>query len=420
MAANPGEARTTIDSLAELLKARGRMELSAISKALGVEPNIIENWARILEEGGLVRVVYEVGRMYIEPVVVQKGEESAFLTTLETRRAKLEGEVATEKANLATVLGRLETMGEAAKSAEKEFQQRFPDLERELEGINKIYTALEGESTKVEEARKKAESTYDEVNKKITGIYGKIEGVDVSTAQTAREKLIKMRETLQKASEIDNQIAQLSKSKDVAVATIRKSLEDQLKSLEKDLSKAERDLDSQLKSKKSELADQMKDLKQESERVNQLYRDVVSFRREKESVKKSLSDARATFNDEYSKSSERMKSLSGSLDSQIQAVLKELNGLKANFGEVSKVFDEVESIKSQSAALTKKVADLTEQVDKLLAEVRALETFKGSSTAKSARMESANSKAAELKKKGQELSDELDDLSNKFGSNKKE
>ena len=66
MAAKPSEAKTTIDTLTELLKSKGKMEINKIADSLGIDTSIAENLIKVLEDANLVKVTYEVGKMYVE------------------------------------------------------------------------------------------------------------------------------------------------------------------------------------------------------------------------------------------------------------------------------------------------------------------------------------------------------------------
>jgi hypothetical protein len=63
-------AKTTIDSLLDLLRTRGRTELNSVAAKLNIDPRIIENWAKVLENGNLIKISYEVGKMYLEPITL--------------------------------------------------------------------------------------------------------------------------------------------------------------------------------------------------------------------------------------------------------------------------------------------------------------------------------------------------------------
>jgi len=100
MAAKPSDAKTTIDSLAELLREKGKMELGKIAQSLGVEQNVVENWAKVLEAGNMVKISNEVGKMYVEPLQVTKEQEAAVAATIDAQRAKLENELAMQRTTL--------------------------------------------------------------------------------------------------------------------------------------------------------------------------------------------------------------------------------------------------------------------------------------------------------------------------------
>src|ERR1700674_2839127 len=99
-AATPSEAKTTIDSLAELLKEKGKMELGKIAQIMGVEQNVVENWAKVLEQGGIARITYEVGKMYVAPISLSKEQEQVVRANVDAERSALESDVASQRASI--------------------------------------------------------------------------------------------------------------------------------------------------------------------------------------------------------------------------------------------------------------------------------------------------------------------------------
>ncbi len=382
MAAKPSDAKTTIDSLAELLKERGKMEIGKIASTLGVDQRIVENWAKVLEEGNLVKITNEVGRMYVEPITITREQEQNVTATIDAQRSKLENDVAMQKVALDRYAAKLDTLGLSVKSAESMFRQKFPELENQLAGINKIYTALEEENGRIDTIRKNADTIYEDINKKIALLYGKVEGVDSNTDSSAKDELQKIHEILKKAGELENQLVLLSKSKDKALDTIKKSIEDQLKSLEKELTKAQKNIEIQIKADEQEIQRSLKAIKDQARTVEKVAGQVNSFRREKETSKKSLNDAKDSFNDQYTRITERMDLTGASLRAQIESMLGELNTLKANFGEVDKVYSTMEKTRMEIESMQKKIAELKTQADLVSDKVKALETMKGSTDSK--------------------------------------
>ncbi len=383
MAAKPSDAKTTIDSLAELLRTRGKMELSKISQTLGIEQNVIENWAKVLEAGNMVKISYEIGKMYVEPLQVTKEQETAVAAIIDAQRSKLENDLAIQKTSLDRYSAKLDAISLSVKSAETMFRQKFPDIELQLEGINKIYGALEEENQKIDAIRKRAESTYEDVNKKVSMLSGKVEGADSNTMESARDELQKIQDVLKKAAEMENQLTLLAKSKDRALETIKKGIEDQLKALEKDLEKAEQNISQQLKLDEDQIRKSLKAIRQEAKSIDEYSRQMSSFRRDKESIRKTLKDTKESFNDEYAKITTKMDSVGLSLRTRIKEMLAELDQLKSNFGEIDKLYDTLQRSRNEIDDLQSRIQQIRKEIDEASEEVKALQTLKGSIETKS-------------------------------------
>ena len=65
----PGEddqATTKIDALYEYIKKHGKSDITTVASSIGVAPNIIEGWAKVLENGRLVKISYAVGNFHVK------------------------------------------------------------------------------------------------------------------------------------------------------------------------------------------------------------------------------------------------------------------------------------------------------------------------------------------------------------------
>ncbi len=416
MAAKPSDATTTIDSLAELLKDKGKMELSKIAAALGVQQSIVENWAKVLEGGNLVKITYEVGKMYVEPKTVTREQEQAMVATVEAEKVTLENDLALQRSSLDKYSLKLESLGVSVQSAELAFRQRFPQLETQLEGVNKIYAALESENEKIDTISKRAQEIYASVNKRIDTLYGKVEGVDANTVQNARDQLQKIQDVLKKGTELESQLTVLSASKDKAIETIRKSVEDQLKSLEADLTKVDHDIDTRFKSDRAQVEQSLKGLRSQMKSVDDISRQVNSFGRERESIRKTLDDTKNAFNDEYARISNRMDTTGTALRSQIKKLMIDIAALKESFGEVDKMYDTVQKSKVDIDAIKARIVDIKKQTDEIADELKALETLKGSVEAKARATTKAEERIKEVSDAVDNVDSDISELSKNLGS----
>ena len=56
---------TGVDALVRLVKEKEKIELELASKLLNIDTSKIEDWARILEEEGIIRIEYRLTKVYL-------------------------------------------------------------------------------------------------------------------------------------------------------------------------------------------------------------------------------------------------------------------------------------------------------------------------------------------------------------------
>ncbi|MEW6329303.1 MAG: hypothetical protein AB1468_04250, partial [Candidatus Micrarchaeota archaeon] len=72
---------TGVDALIKLVRAKGRVELSDAAKELGISYGALEEWARALEEEGIIKIEYKFTKVYLiwvtstEAQLAQKKED---------------------------------------------------------------------------------------------------------------------------------------------------------------------------------------------------------------------------------------------------------------------------------------------------------------------------------------------------------
>ncbi len=64
---NSNETKTSIDKMLTLLQNKGRMDVNTLSLSLDTPASVIDDWAKILESANIVKISYELGKMYVEP-----------------------------------------------------------------------------------------------------------------------------------------------------------------------------------------------------------------------------------------------------------------------------------------------------------------------------------------------------------------
>lgn len=160
---------TGVDNLIRLIHDAGRIELKDAAKNLGLSTASVEEWSRVLEEEGIVKLEYQLTKIYLVWVGSSPKELARKSEQLADRRAELEKE-------LETMIGKLEARGDELDSLEKDFRKVSDLLDPKFGGVKRKLDALkeiEEEKDKLFETHvqrmSKAKEEYRKLNETLSG-----------------------------------------------------------------------------------------------------------------------------------------------------------------------------------------------------------------------------------------------------------
>lgn len=384
-AAKGGETRTSIDALVELLKTKGKMELSNIAVSLGVDSRVIESWAKVLEGGGLVKISYEVGKMYLEPVTLTEEGVATARKKLDVEKGILTDNLSLQKISIDKFSESINNLSMEVTSIEKIYRQRMPEVEQMLAEISKVYTAVEEGNKNVERIKKKTEEEYDGVNKKITELYSKMDALSsMSVEKDVSGNMAKVNDLLKKVAEANASMNELKHNKDIFFENLNKNIDTQVADIRKQLKQASADMNAQLSESAKHLDEPIKYVKQQSISAKEISRQLREFKRNEDVAKRALSKAKIEFTDRYEKISEEMSKGKRLADTGSAEILSKLNEMKKSFGEVSKLDDSMRNLKESISTANKQLAEMKTSVAKLTEQLKALDAMSGISVERKA------------------------------------
>lgn len=179
---------TPVDKLVILAKQKRGITVSEAAKLLGTNDQQIEEWTRILEEKGLLKLAFPVvGPPKIIPVAISQAKFSKKIEEFKERKAEIE------------ILA--QSYIEQSKEADKQLNMKFVPVEHELyeklknvEGDMKTLGSLKRMEEKLELdianfEKEKAEISreYEEVEKKTSDVMKDINSVQASTQDLASD-----------------------------------------------------------------------------------------------------------------------------------------------------------------------------------------------------------------------------------------
>ncbi|MEM4389962.1 MAG: hypothetical protein QXG98_04860 [Candidatus Micrarchaeia archaeon] len=240
---------TGVDNLLRLVYSKGRVSLADAARELGIPSATLEEWARVLEEEGIIHLEYQLTTIFLVWAGTPKEEVAERREELLKKRASLADEVelllgrAREKGieieaakagleklpaiisqQVAVVKQRFERMQAIEKESEKFFGRYAQSISRIKEGL----ASLGGELEKAEARSKELAASLTALEERLNASFPKfvdlkreVEGMAASLAAAEREsgKLAELLAELRKAqAEARESISAFSKqlSKDEA------------------------------------------------------------------------------------------------------------------------------------------------------------------------------------------------------------
>ena len=402
------ETRTTIDSLIELLKSKGKVELGAISVNLGVDPKIVEGWAKVLEKGALVKISYEVGKMFIAPATLTPEQESAVKAKLEAKNVSVSADISSQLMSIEKLSATIENIKASTVNAEKVYAEQMPAIHKTVAEINKVYDSIEERNKRIAQINKKAEDLYDQINKRITELNSRIDYIDSAFANRGFDDVKTMVSQVTKdTNNIDSQLSSMAKAANDSVDQIRKGVESQTRAIQTNVEKEHRELMGRIREYSRQMDELEKQLRERATNIKGSLAEINNFNKEKERLKRQLSETRVEFNNSYARTSEEMKKSTMAVESVSKDLLAKIDSLKQGFGEATSIYDSISSVSKQMDEI-QKGAELTKQ--ELL---KMSEQLKAMSLMTNVSLEQKTSIMAEMEAKSKAKSSKISSLKKK-------
>ncbi len=178
---------TGVDALVRLVKEKGRIELELASKLLMIPSTTIQDWAKILEEEGVLKVEYYLTKVYLSWAEKSDVEIQARTETLKEEKKEVISQAEALKKEVTPQIEELDGLKESFEQVYKKLQPRLEMIEKKL-GESKSQVDTSKLDTKIQETEDKISTLLEELTelkteleeskenvKKIDGIGQKIE-----------------------------------------------------------------------------------------------------------------------------------------------------------------------------------------------------------------------------------------------------
>ncbi|MDE1865406.1 MAG: hypothetical protein KGH94_02070 [Candidatus Micrarchaeota archaeon] len=408
------EAKTSIDSLLELLKEKGKLDLTTISISLGVSPSIIEEWARVLENGKLVRISYEVGKMYLEARGETGEQARATSVRAEAQKSVLQNEMKVEKITLDKYSKNLEDLSTTVAGMDAIYKQKLPAIQRIFAELDTMSAPMSKKTRELDSTMKSAEAYFAQLDKKVDDLYSKIntlEGANIERTLRQKEETLKL--ALARADTAKATLVDIEDTKQALYGKISSDIDIQVREFKAALKTSIEQIYNDLKADAAQAITVDKEIRTELAETSKVSGEAMRLKKEVESSKNLLLNARKSFKDQYVKTIEEVNQISGSVMQKYDKAQLDLNTLKASMGEVTSIHESIVKTKAELESVQKSISASREEVETIISAIRALDAEKNIDPGKKAKaVAELSKKSLAAKLKGERIDKALKDADN--------
>ncbi len=367
------QIKTSIDALLDLIKVRGKSDINTIATSVGTAPSIVENWIKILEKGDMVKVTYELGKMYVAPL--SAGASSKELNKkISVQEEILDTEFESKLLELKKISDMVIDLKSAMLMANKTYAEKLPDLQQKLNEINKIYEQVNKENAVAEKLRAQLEGTYDSVNAKVSGLMDKIKYLDSQDLGGLPSTIRSEQDLVAQAKSYEKVLASIKTDMIKRLNDAHRQFEKEVGGIRQDMLKQGNDTLQQLMSQEKELAKSNEALRIKMNVARGMISEVGSFNAEKNRQRMLLDKTVKDFTERYSKSYEAISKGMDILNKRSGELLSGIEAMKMSFGDASKVYDMLHDIQTAVTEAETGVNRLKDDVTAMRRELASLQT----------------------------------------------
>ncbi len=366
MAENKGEAVTTIDSLMGIIKLNGKSELISLSTSLKADPGVVEKWAKILEDNGLVKITYLTGRMYIEPVSVAVDPTAMITNKVAVASAHIGHELEAQRAELERFSKMLDKVGTTAANMQSMLVKSMPPMIREnTNEINKTYDLIQEQKVKAEVIRKTATAEFNTLNSKFNEMMQRMEYLaSPKLGENVDQNMAKLRESMKHVDEFRNTIDAINKNKEYAFQEMKKSLDQQLSDLNSRMGKTNSEIGERIKAYSMEMKSSISDVSAYASTAKGSMNELEKLKKEQDDIKRMLVEAKNNLSREYGRATDGIIKAEQRLKNESSLVASGMDRLREKIAQPAKLQESIDNTREELSKAKEEIAKFADDISR--------------------------------------------------------
>ncbi|MFH0885343.1 MAG: hypothetical protein V1861_06555 [Candidatus Micrarchaeota archaeon] len=350
---------TGVDALVRLVKEKQKIELEEASSLLNIPQETIEDWTRVLEEEGILRIEYRLTRVFLLWVKPTEEEVATEKESFYEEKKGIESEVEQIKGKISTGRNDLEDLRGSFEKFYSKVYGRMESLEKMVSTIPATKTISEDMLVKYRGDLSGMEKDLSDVKAGLDAIRKDVDSLGIGRGMGGSEELMERTERFSNEletlrAEMDNLRKKASGQdtpEDVSMPTV-KDIKKKFDAMQKDLV-ALRSRNAQMRQDMLSLHESSEILKSVAESIMGQEDKIGSLKSEMEALTKEaqeLSERTNSVTAKVKQNMELMERLGDSVD-VAKTVLKK-------FPNQEKVMESLNALKAEEGVMVQKTSDL--------------------------------------------------------------
>lgn len=350
---------TGVDALVRLVKEKQKLELEEASTILNIPQETIEDWTRVLEEEGILRIEYRLTRVFLVWVKPTEEEVATEKESFYEEKRGIETEVGQVKGRIASGMGELDDLRESFEKFYARVYGRMESLEKMVAPIPAAKTISDDMLGKYSVDLSSMEKSLQDVKDGLDSVRRDVDSLGIGPGKDRSQELLERAEKF--SSELDSlrmemdDLRRKASSQDTPDDVSMPSLKDIKKkfdSMQKDIL-ALRSRNAQTRQDMLSLHESSEILKSVAESIMGQEDKIGALRTEMEELSRQAAELTERSNSVASKvkqNAELMQRLGDSVD-VAKVVLKK-------FPNQDKVMESLDALKAEEESMVQKTSDL--------------------------------------------------------------
>lgn len=353
---------TGVDALVRLVKERQRIELEEASLILNIPQETIEDWARVLEEEGILRIEYRLTKVFLGWVKPTEEEIATEKQSFYEEKKGIEEEVEGFRQKITSETGSLEDL-------QKSFAEFYTKTYAKMDALEKSVSPLPASKTISEDVFAKYQTELSEMDGKLDTTKASMDdirkeisslGVGKGSSEELIERVEKMNSELLdlqgQMEDLRKKAAQQELPSEVSMPTV-KDIKKKFDAMQKDFVA--------LRSKNAQMRQDMLSLHESTEILKSVAESIMGQEDKIATIRTEVSSLSEEANKLFERSNEIASKLKQNLDlvERLGDSIETAKSVQKKFPSQDKVMEELDKVKADEEALAEKSASLEKIID---------------------------------------------------------